>query len=375
MQEEIDIALFLQPMDMYYLAGTIQSGVMVVPAEGEAFFLVQKNLERARMESALEKIIPLPSFKNVREIVEGETTLPLKRIGLELDVLPANVYLRLQKQFDSVETVDCSPAIRHLRMIKSPYEIEQMRKNLPVDREVFAEIRTLLREGMAEWELAAEIEYAYRKRRHQGVLRMRRWNLELFYGPVVSGLSGAYPTYFDGPVGAQGQYAAVPQGGGERRIKRGDPVMVDMVCGINGYCTDKARTYCVGDLPEKLVRMYDFILKINREIEQRLCPGTNCEALYQEIMKRVEASEYKHGFMGCGENQVSFLGHGVGLEVDELPVIAPGMDICLAPGMTIAVEPKIFMPGEGGVGIENTYLITEDGFEKLSDFDENVWII
>jgi Xaa-Pro aminopeptidase len=157
-----------------------------------------------------------------------------------------------------------------------------------------------------------------------------------------------------------------------RKIGRGDPVIADIVGGYAGYLSDKTRTYVIGDLASDMADAHRFVLDLNREMESMLKPGVLCSRIYGRALELAGESPYASGFMGIGDGQVRFVGHGIGLELDEMPILAGGFDIALEPGMTIAVEPKIFFPERGGVGVENTYLINASGYEKLTEYPEDV---
>jgi Xaa-Pro aminopeptidase len=257
-------------------------------------------------------------------------------------------------------------------MVKSPYEISRMRKAADQLNRMFDQVPQLLREGMRELDLSAELEAVIRKLGHQGAMRMHKWNSDHYYGPVSSGSSASYPHAFDGPVGMQGLYAAVPQGPSTRPISSHEPVMIDFVSGYSGYQADETRVFSLGRLDDRLIEAHEFALTILRRIEEHLTPGALCSEIYEAITTEISDHPLAPYFMGHGDNRVRFLGHGVGLELDELPVIAPRFEVALEPGMTVAIEPKVFLPELGGVGLENTYLITEDGFEKLTTNEEAI---
>jgi Xaa-Pro aminopeptidase len=368
----VDAVLVLQDVDLYYFTGTVQSGMLCLPAEGEPLYFVQKSLTRARSESPWDRLLPFPGFKNVPVRLKDEGMRELRRVGIELDVLPAAYFLRLQEAFPGVQFVDASEAICRVRMIKSSYEIERIRRAAHMLRVAFEQIPRWIKPGVTELELMVRLEGLLRSQGHQGITRMRSFNNVLTYGSLSSGASGAYPTSFPGPVGFVGLYAAVPSGASRRKLAIGEPLMADVVGGYDGYIADKSRTFVMGELPRDLETAHQFVLDLNREIESLLLPGTLSSRIYQHALERVKNSPYADGYMGAGDSQVRFLGHGVGLELDELPVLAGGFDIPLEPGMTIAIEPKIIFPGRGAVGIENTYLITGSGFEKLTVHPEGI---
>jgi Xaa-Pro aminopeptidase len=142
--------------------------------------------------------------------------------------------------------------------------------------------------------------------------------------------------------------------------------MIDICGGYAGYISDGSRTYSIGPVSQQMRDTHQYILELNGWIEEQLRPGNIPSRIYDEILARVAKTSFSRHFMGAGENQVRFVAHSVGLELDEIPVIAPKFDAPLEPGVVFAVEPKVFYPGLGGVGVENTYVITEGACERLT---------
>jgi len=359
---DCDSLLVLQNVDQYYLAGTLQTGFLWFPREGEPLLAVRKSFERANIESAVRNIVPLKSYSELPRLVPN----PGGTVGLELDVLPVTTYEQVSKYLDGTKIVDGSMAVRKARGVKTAYEIECIRRAAQQLDTMFADIPQQLHEGLAEFELAARIEYVLRMAGHQGLTRVRRFNMEMHYGAVSFAETAAYPHAFDGPVGVRGLYAAVPAMGSRSVLKRNEPVMIDICGGYAGYIADGSRTYSLGAVSQQMRDTHQFILELNGWIEEQLRPGNVPGRIYESIMGRVAKTSFAPHFMGAGENQVRFVAHSVGLELDEIPVIAPKFDTPLEPGVVLAVEPKVFYPGLGGVGVENTYVVTENGCERLT---------
>lgn len=373
MQESsVDAIFVFQNTDLFYFSGTVQAGLLCLPASGDPVYLVQKSLSRARLESPWDRIFPFPGFKKIPEFLNHEGIRNLRRVGIESDVLPVNHYLRMVESFQGTVFIDASEAIRRIRMVKSGQEVEQIRHAAAMLRVAFDRLPEWIHAGATELEVMAQLEGFLRSLGHQGLIRMRSFDHHIGYGTLSSGSSASNPTSFPGPVGFVGLYPAVPNGGSTHRIEPGEPLLADIVGGYGGYVADKTRTYVLGELPRDLADAHQFAITLNREIESMLRPGVQCSWIYERALELVADSPYGAGFMGIGDSQVRFVGHGVGLELDELPVLARGFDIPLEPGMTIAVEPKVFFPERGGVGIENTYLVTAAGSEKLTDYPEEV---
>ncbi len=370
----LDGLLVFHPVNLLYFSGTRQNAVLWIPARGEPTLWIRRSLDRARRETPLARVLPWRGPEGFEAFCAAAD---LRAVGLELDVLPAVEFLKLRERLPETRLENAAALVRGLRQVKSPWEIEWMRRAASLHDEVFGEIPRMIRESEDELGLAARIEYALRLRGHQGPTPLHRWNQSLFYGPVVTGPSACYPCGFDGPVGGRGLYPAVPEGAGWRRLRDGEPILVDVVFGYNGYLVDRTRTFVPRrPLSPGLQKAYDVCLEIQDEIVRGLAPGRPCSDLYREVMERFEKSTPPPGRpMGLGENRVRFLGHGVGLELDEWPVLAPGCDEPLQAGMTLAVEPKIFFPGQGGVGIENTFLLTEQGPERLGNHPDELVLV
>ncbi len=373
-EKEVKVAIIAQSVDLYYFTGSCQKGYLVIPSRGEPLYLVNKSFKRAQEESPLANIRHLTSFRTLPQII-GEAVPDSKKIGLELDVIPAFLYLRLQKMFPQAELVDISTAIKELRLIKSPFEIGIIRKGAEISRQMLEAAPRFLEEGKREVEFAAELECFMRKLGHQGGIRLRQFNQEVFYGHVMSGENLTYPSFFDSPTGGPGLSPAYPQGPGWKKIRRGDAVIVDYVTAYNGYCVDCTRLFSVGNVSPLLEKAHGAALTIQDEIIKTAGPGTVCSDIYRQACQMAADFGYQDHFMGHGADQATFVGHGVGLELDELPILADRQDYPLQEGMVFALEPKMVIPGVGVAGAENTILVTEQGLEKITILPEEIILV
>src|SRR5215831_8538211 len=359
---DCDAFVILQNVDQFYLTGTLQTGVLWFPREGEPLLAIRKSFERAKIESALEKIVPMKTYSELPSLIPN----PGETVGFETDVLPVATYQQISKYFSKSKIVDGSTPVKTARGVKTPYEIECIRRAAKQLDTMFLDIPSQLHEGLAEFELAARIEYVLRLAGHQGITRVRRFNMEMHYGAVSFGETASYPHAFDGPVGVRGLYPAVPMMGSRRVLKRNEPVMIDICGGYAWYIADVSRTYSIGPVSPQMRDTHKYILDLNAWIEDQLRPGNIPSQIYQNVLNRVAKTSFAAHFMGAAENQVRFVAHSVGLELDEIPVIAPKFDAPLEPGVVLAVEPKVFYPGLGGVGVENTYVVTDGACERLT---------
>src|SRR5262249_38593988 len=201
---DCDALIILQNVDQYYLTGTLQTGVLWFPREGEPLLAVRKSYERAKIESAVKNIVPLKSYSELPKLMPN----PGATLGFELDILPVVTYQQLFKNFSNSKIVDGSMAVRNARAVKSPYEVECIRRAAKQLDTMFLDIPTQLHEGLAEFELAARIEYVLRMAGHQGFTRVRRFNMEMDYGAVSFGETAAYPHAVDWPLGVRGPFSA-----------------------------------------------------------------------------------------------------------------------------------------------------------------------
>lgn len=230
-------------------------------------------------------------------------------------------------------------------------------------------IPTILRPGMTEIELEGLIEWKARTLGHETMLRTRAFNFEFHFGGVVAGPQGAIPTYFNGPVGGLGASFAHPLGPSANPIQEGDIIMIDLALAHNGYLIDTTRMAIMGEPSPKFLEAYEYTLEIEELIRLAAVPGRVTGEIYDEIMEWVRReTPFANNFMGYGHSRVPFVGHGIGLELDELPTISKGAKTTLVPGMVISVEPKFIFPGEGAIGVEDTLVVEgEEGARFLCD--------
>jgi Xaa-Pro aminopeptidase len=363
----LDGALLLWAADVYYLAGTRQSAALWVPAAGEPALLVRKSLPRARAESPLADVRPFPPSRELAPVFAGA-----RRVGLELDVVPFAVHRFWSRAIPGAEIVDVGPALRDQRSAKSPGEMACMREAGRLLAGVYAQVPGFLRAGMRELDAAAEIEARLRRAGSEGNPRIRAFNQEVPPGVVVAGASAEAASSFDGPVTGGGISPSAPLGPSAAPIPPDAPVILDYTAMAGGYFVDVTRVAVCGRLAPALQRALDLARSIQDEVASGLRPGAIPSRLWARALEMAAAAGPGASFMGPPDGQVRFVGHGVGLELDELPVLAPGFDEPLRAGQTLAVEPKFVLPGLGAVGIENTWAVAEGGGERLTEFPDDV---
>jgi Xaa-Pro dipeptidase len=360
--------IIFQSVDMLYFSGTAQEGLVYIPKDGQPVVIIRKSLPRAVEESPLE-VRPLKSLKTLKADLEIP---PGAIIGLELDVLPYNNYSRIAKALGDARFVDVSEKIKYQRSVKSDFEINLIREAARIVDAGLASVPDNLKEGMSEIELAAEVESVMRKMGHQGIISFRKFNHRLPMGHLMAGSNAAIPSYVASPTGGRGMSLLEPQGPGFGKIKRNEPVLVDFGGVYNGYIADETRIFSIGPLSKGLEDAHLAAMAIEEAIARSLVPGKTG----RDLFNLSEAEGAKRGYQdylgGPPYSKAGFVGHGVGLEIDEYPVLGP-IDHQIKPNMTIAVEPKMIYPGIGVVGIEDTFLTTSNGAERLTRLPQEIW--
>jgi len=361
----IHFSIIMGNVNLFYFSGTAQKGVLVIPLDSEPLLFVEKNQDRARRESPLP-VIPIAKDRDIFHLLSGKGILN-GRGGLELDILPAATYERIRRilAFDSF--VDISALVRTSRMIKSDFEIRQLNRSGKIMDAVFYRAREVIREGLREIDIDAELTAEGRRHGHQGLLRMRGFNQEMMCLYVISGQAGTIPTAVNVTIAGLGVTPALPQGSSFSVIQRDQPIILDYGAGHNGYITDETRTFVIGSLNKYLARAYDVAREILDETAAFACEGTETTEIFEFANRKAQAAKLEENFMGHAEGKVGFIGHGLGLELNELPVITPSHPQVLKEGMVFALEPKFVFPGLGSIGIEADFIVRKKTLERITE--------
>jgi len=361
---EWEAAVIFSKINQYYFTGTMQDGMLYIPRENEAVYFVRRSYERAVDESLFPDIRPMISFRDASSSIDKMPDI----LFMETEFVPLSLYQRFLKYFPVREVKSVDMPIASIRAVKSEYELSLIRKAGQIHKRVFEEIVPgMLKEGVSEANFAADLFSMMVREGHDGISRFRMLDTEMMPGQIGFGESSIYPTSFNGPGGNYGLSPAVPLLGSRKRtLRKGDLVFVDVACCVSGYHSDKTTTYMYGKpLPQHAIDAHRRCVDIQNEIAAMLKPGAVPAEIYNSIMKKLD-DNFLENFMGFGNRKVKFLGHGIGLHVDELPVIAEGFTEPLQEGMVFAVEPKKGIEGIGMVGIENTFIVTPQGGECIS---------
>ena len=345
--------------NQFYLTGTMQDGVLLIPRDREAVLWVRRSLERALDESFFPDIRPMRSY---RDAAAGMGACP-GVIHVETEVVPLALLERFQKHFPCTEVRALDLQAAMVRAKKSAYELAIMERAGKIHRRVLEDaVPGMLREGMSEAELGGEVFSRLVREGHHGITRFGMFGTEMVLGQFGFGENSLYPTGFDGPGGCRGMAPGAPVlGSRDRTLRSGDLVFVDCGCGVQGYHTDKTVTYTFREpVPEEAVEAHYRCVEVQDEAASLLRPGVMPSEIYETILGSLDPA-FLENFMGYGSRRVQFLGHGIGLAVDEAPAIARGFDEPLEEGMVFAIEPKKGVRGVGMVGIENTFVVTRGG--------------
>jgi Xaa-Pro aminopeptidase len=372
-KQEIEGLLVVQKMNFYYLSGTTQDGFLFVPLEGKPLLMIKRELERAKVESPIKAIIALKSNREILSLIQTHSGKLPNSLGLELDILPVKDYFKFQELFPKTKFMDASSIMRETRKIKSSFEIDLMRKAGEIGKKVYQEARKILKEGMTEIEFGGLLEATAKKYGHEGLLRVRSLNYEAYTWHVLSGLTGGIVSQSDSPMGGLGLSPAFPVGASRRSMRAHEPILVDFGTCFHGYQADETRMFSIGKMRQKFIDAYNACREIHDAVLEETRPGADCEAIFVKTLQLAEKLGYKDSYLGPPGLQTRFIAHGIGMELNELPFIAQGQSYPLEEGMTFAVEPKIVFPGEGSVGLENTVVVTRDGYEILTPVSQKIF--
>jgi Xaa-Pro aminopeptidase len=362
----VDGILLTTDVNIYYMTGLVFNGYYYLSVEGDPAFFVRRpgGLSGERI-FAIRKPEQIPDV-----FVANRWKMP-EHVLLETDVISYNECLRLQDACGFRKIENASLFMRHLRMYKTPWEIEQLKLSGKRHADTYAQIPDCYRAGMTDLLFQAEIERRMRLSGSIGVFRTFGANMNIFMGSILAGKNAETPSPYDFALGGGGLTPFCPIGANGALLEKGMAIMVDMAGNYTDYLTDMTRVYSLGALPELAYRAHQTALDIQYEIEAIAKPDVECAELYNRAYAKVEKAGLTPYFMGTRQ-QAKFVGHGIGLEINEPPVLTPRSKETLETNMAFALEPKFVIPYVGAVGIENSFLVTETGVEKLTVFEEEM---
>lgn len=353
---------------LYYLTGRVYSGWAFIPVDENVnpVWFVRRPVELTGKDVVeVRKPEEIPSRLEALGI-----SLP-EAVGLEMDALPYSTITRLQAVFPGAESYTASPIVAAARSVKTPLEISMMERSGVIHTAVYHKIPSLFSPGMTDFELDVAIEHLSRLEGCLGQFRIAGKSMEFFMGNVLTGENADAPSPYDFALGGKGMDPSLPVGASGEEIKPGTTVSVDVNGDYTGYMTDMTRVFSYGDIPSEAKAAHECSLAIHREFRRMAVPGTKASDIYEMAARLAREAGFERYFMGHRQ-KAGFCGHGVGIEINETPVIAPRSRDILQAGNAIAMEPKFVIPYVGAVGIENTYIVTPEGARCITNAPEEI---
>ncbi|MCH5235710.1 MAG: aminopeptidase P family protein [Muribaculaceae bacterium] len=366
-ETSIDAVLIGSNANIYYTSGRFFRGyVYITISEKPLWFVVKPQVYDQE-----EDVYSIRKPEDISEILRQTNYENPSKIALEENDLSYSDIIRLKALFPFSSLENGSPIVKKARMVKTEWELNEMRIDGKHQAKVYGEVKDCYKEGMTDLQLQIEIEKRLRLEGSLGVSRVAGNLMEINLGSVISGDNADNPGPYEFTMGGSGVHPALPVGANDKRILEGHTVMIDMNGAFNGYQSDMTRVWSLGETSEFAKKAHKCSIRILRTLEQAALPGVAVKDLYETAMKIVTEESLQEFFMGH-KSQVGFIGHGVGIELNELPVLTKKSKDILEENMTIAIEPKFVIPHIGAVGVENTYIVTKEGLENITIFPEEI---
>lgn len=364
----IDACILTTSVNVFYMVGGIYNGYYYLPADGKPIHFIKRAID-----FQLDNVTHIRKPEQIaEELQKAGINLPSK-VLLEIDALSFTDANRLMSSLGlGTEAIsNASVLLRRLRSVKSEFELQQVRLCAARHVEVYKQVPSIYKPGMTDLDLQFEIEFLMRKHGSLGIFRSYGANMDIYMGSLLVGENAESPSPFDFALGGKGGSSILPLGACGEQIKPGDAIMIDMAGNYSPWMTDMTRVFSVGKISDLAYKAHNVSAEIHQEIVSKAKNGIPCADLYNLAIEIVSKNGLDDYFMGT-KQQAKFIGHGVGLEINEPPVLAPRSKELLLTNTVFALEPKFVIPEVGAVGYENTYLVKEDGLENLTVLDENI---
>jgi len=366
-ENSIDAILVASNANIYYTTGRFFRGYVYITLDAEPiWFLIKPD-----MYDKEEDLLIIRKPEMIPDVLSSRHLRMPYAIGLEFDDLFYSDVKRLKAIFPDAKTVNASPVLRRARMVKTYMEIDLMKEDGIHQAETYRRVTHCYKEDMTDVQLQVEIEKKLRLEGCLGIIRTSGNLMEINLGSVIAGDNADVPSPYDFTMGGAGIDPSLPGGADGTTLRPGQTVMVDMNGSFNGYQTDMTRVWKLGEIPELACMAHECARVILRTLENMGRPGTAVADLYKKAIDIVEKEKLSQYFMGHRQH-ASFIGHGIGIELNEQPVVMAKSKDILLENMTIALEPKFVIPGVGAVGVENTYVVTTDGLSSITVFPEEI---
>lgn len=364
-KQNADACILSTNVNIFYLAGSIYGGYMYIPAEGEIIHFVKRP-----QDLDIPNKVAIRKPEQIKEELDKRGINP-KTILLELDSTPYNECQRIISSLSADKILNASTLLRFIRSIKTEFELTQIRHCAKQHEAVYQQVPAIYRKGMTDVELQIEIEKVMRQHGSLGIFRSYGENMDIHMGSLLVGENAETPSPFDFALGGKGINPALPLGASGQMIREGQTIMVDMAGNYTPWMTDMTRVFSIGKTSELAYKAHQVSIEIHEEIINLAKAGVPCADLYNKGIEIVTKHNLDAYFMGT-KQQAKFIGHGLGLEINEPPVLSQFSKELLLTNTVFALEPKFVIPEVGAVGIENTFLVTDNGIEKLTILEENI---
>lgn len=368
-KENADAAIITSSVNQYWLCGFIFDGYLYITKEREPILFVRRPSDLID-----DRIITIRKPEQIPDLLKEIGLLSPKRVFIEADQLTFNAANRLQAALEMPELLNISNIIRKIRSIKSVSELNQMRECADIHSKVYKLIPSLYRKGMSDLQLQIEIEREMRLHGSIGIFRSYGENMDIFMGSMLAGNNAQSASPYDYALGGKGISPLLPLGANGTILKPGTTLMVDMAGNYKPYMDDMSRTFVIEHAPDIAYKAHSISIEIHNEVKKQAKAGLLCSDIYSIAEDIVNSNGLQKYFMGTVQ-QAKFIGHGVGLEINEPPVITPRSNETLESGMAFALEPKFVLPNIGAVGIENTYIVHNDSIENITKFEEELIVL
>ncbi len=365
-EAQLDAVLIADNANIYYTTGAMFRGYVYIPADGQPLIFVIRPIDLTG-----DDVVNIRKPEQITAALSERGMALPGVLGLELDDISYSDAERLRKAMGADCVCNCSALMKRARMVKTDAEIEAIRQDGLRQAAAYRQIPRVYQEEMTDIEFQIEIERLLRLEGCLGYYRTSGPLMEINMGSVLNGGNADNPTPYDFAVGGGGADTSLPVGADGRTMRPGTTVMIDMCGNFNGYQSDMTRVWRIGKISEQAVKAHEVSRDILRAIENMACPGVPVALLYDKAVEIARAAGLEEFFMGHRQKGM-FIGHGVGIQLNEWPVLTPRSKDVLEKNMVIAVEPKFVIPEVGAVGVENTYQVTEGGLRCLTVFPEEI---
>ena len=341
-QKGIDAALITNVNNVRYYSGfTGDSSELLITQNEKYFFTDFRYTEHAQKQTSFE-VIETKGQGRVEKIFEYAKKAGAVKIGIDLANVVYPSYKSYLEFVSEEDIVDLSPIVEEQRLTKDTEELAAIRKGAQHNDILLKHLCGIIKEGVSENDIKAEIIYYMLKR-----------GAEVAFAPIV----------------ASGENSSLPHATPtDRKFKPGDFITMDYGFKFDGYCSDFTRTVALGKVDKEQQKVYDIVDEAALKAFEVIRPGVRCEDVDKAARDHIEASGYGKYF-GHG------LGHGVGMDIHEGLRLGPGSEDVLQAGMVITVEPGIYIAGKYGVRIEDLCVVTEEGYENYTAAPRKLIII